>query len=270
MVPPASFDPRTASADERARYGIPRRPSDPTERARWDKAAAKASFVKPPAFLAQIPVKAGAAVKATSNSLNWSGFVNTGGAGAFTQSAGTYAEPTDHGTSCSNNSAVFWVGIGGWFSGNLAQDGTGINTPGLGQHQAWWEILPAFITPVNLFASPGQGFKAITTRQSGRWKFQLLNQATGQTQTIIVNSSAYDGSSSEFIGERPSVGGQFTNLTNFGSFKWSNAQTNGAPAGNFANTNVNMVDTANNIMAGPNTTHPGSNGSFTDVWKRCN
>jgi hypothetical protein len=269
MVPPAGFDPRSASADERAMYGIPHRPSDPGAQAGWDHAAARASFLKPPEFLAVIPAQATSAVKAATGSLNWSGFTDLGGAGAFTQSTGVYTEPTDHGTACSNNSDVSWVGIGGWNSGNLAQDGTGINTPGLGQHQAWKEILPASITPVNLYATPGQSFKATTHWLGNRWQFVLYNEYTGQSQTINVNSSSYDGSSSEFIGERPSVGGNFTNLTNFGHLNWSSAQTNGAPLQNFSHTGVNMYDTSNNLMAGP-TTNPGSNGSFTDTWKRCN
>ncbi len=35
-VPPANFDPLTASSDELARYGIPSRPTDTNELKKWD------------------------------------------------------------------------------------------------------------------------------------------------------------------------------------------------------------------------------------------
>jgi Peptidase A4 family len=269
MVPPARFNPATAKADELAMYGLPTRPpaSQGVRQALWDSVVSKQSFPKPPQFLAEIPVKA----STTFKNLNWSGYGDSGGAGAFTESTGVYVEPYDHGTSCAGNSAVFWVGLGGVNTGNLAQDGTGINTPGLGQHQAWKEILPENIIPVSLYATAGQPFKAQTHWLGNRYQFVLRNMYTGQSQTINVNSSSYDGSTSEFIGERPEVNGSFTTLTNFGSLVWQDAYSNSSPAQSFGNYDFKMYDNLpnGNLMATPSTGF-GSSGGFTDSWERCN
>jgi hypothetical protein len=273
-VPPPGFNPRTASADELALYGIPRRPSPLDPKAtKWDAAVSKLSFVKPPPFLAAVPVKA----QTQDENDQWSGYENlAGGEDLFYDSTGVWVEPTvQQPNTCPNNSAVFWVGIGGFYTSDLAQNGTALNTPGVAQHQAWKEILPEPIFPVPLFATGGQSFKAETRWLGpgigpGEFQFNWWNQYTGQMLSMDSAAPVVDDHSSEFIAERPSVGGVPRSLTNFGQINWSSALSNGLAIQNFPWAADTMVNFANgNVLAHPTTIPPGNNGAFTDTWKNC-
>lgn len=265
-VPPSSFDASRASADDLARYGIPPEPpaSDPDGQARWQKATANLRFVEPPPALHAIPLSA---VQASSN---WTGYIDLSGANTYTQASGGYIEPYDHGSTCSPNSAVFWSGLGGWGgSAVLAQDGTGINTSGLGQDQAWWEILPDYPTliPVNLYATAGQEFKASVQWQGGSYLFGLYNYYTGQASSFTVSSANYDGTSAEYISERPHYPSGYSGLTNFGTTDWQWTGTNGQPVQNWFNDTINMYN-GSTLLADTGTATTAA-GGFTSAYKNC-
>jgi hypothetical protein len=293
LLPPASFDAGTASAAQLRRYGIAPEPPATARiaRARWRSMVSNIHFVTPPEEMFQVPVKASPpvaphplipappthgvtpsthGVRAQATSLNWSGDVINQSGHSFTTADDKFIQPAANSTTCANNSAVFWSGIGGVNTNNLAQDGTALNLePLLGQGQAWWEILPASVTPVNLFATAGQSFEANTSYLgNGTWDFFLKNDFTGAS-TDIQSSGAYDGSTLEFISERPDVNGSLTNLTNFGTTQWQSASADGKPLKDWSQTEIDMVsNNGSHDLATGGTSSLGS-GSFVDTWIAC-
>jgi hypothetical protein len=267
LLPPIDFDPAKASPSELSRYGIPPEPpmSDEVGHAAWEYMIHNLHPVTPPHELVQIPMQA----TSVEFSDSWSGYVDHG---HFVTAEGNYTEPSDHGTYCPGNAAVFWTGIGGWNSGELAQDGTGINLQGLGQHQAWYEILPDTLTPLNFYATENQQFKAGVNRVDDRFSFYFYNYATGQGMQFTVTTNRYDDSTAEYIAERPVVvpnEGQpyYTPLTNFGHFFQNSAKSNGNPQQDVSNTAVTMYDGSRTyaVPTGIN----NSMGGFAISWKNC-
>ncbi|MGH9129816.1 MAG: hypothetical protein ACRDY2_12880 [Acidimicrobiales bacterium] len=196
-VPPRGFDYLTATSAERKLYSIP--------------ASVPSNFqiIAPPSFLAEIPLSA------FTNS-HWGGWIADSTFQQYTEAAINYQEPHLYASSCPSNSEVSWTGLGGWNSGQLAQDGTGANIPGLGQHQAWTEVLPTQpgLIPQPLYATAGDGFVAETIWNGGaHFTFRLTNTHTEQSIAGQVTAYGYDGSSADFIIERPLNGSVFTNLS---------------------------------------------------------
>jgi hypothetical protein len=266
LVPPSSFDPNTASENELATYGIPARPTDASLLADWNTRFANVRYVTPPPFLATVPVTA----NATSNI--WSGYKAT--AGGYANSTVTWTEPALGSSRCSNNSVVIWAGLGGWNVSTLAQDGTAENAPGIGQNQAWSEVLPAqtSIIPTNLYATVGQGFEAYVQYDSGtgstsKFTFFMDNLYSGATQMFNVTANGYSGATAEAIVERPTVGGVPTNLSNYGTMTFNSAYIDGTAMNSQSHTGIDMYD-GSTLLAAANSI--GSGGAFTDTQHSCN
>jgi Peptidase A4 family len=265
-VPPANFDPLTASAAERRRYGVPPEPqtNDGEARALWLKAV-HSEPVTPPDELLEFPVRM------AQSSANWSGRLTMSGANTYTSALMRYDEPSDRGTSCGNAAASLWAGLGGSFSDNLAQNGTviGTNLGGLQQHQAWFEILPQNAVGINLSATPGGRFKAETRwLGNGNFQFSFFNEATGQSSVLTVGGGAapWSGTSADFIAERPEVSGAITPLTNFGAFNVHGATANGQAANTWFNDSITMYNGQTPLAA---TSDWNSNSGFAVYWKNC-
>lgn len=264
VAPPVDFDPLTAAPEELDRYGIPREPSDPEGRAEWLKAAAKAHFVTPPDHLVQLPIRA-----ANLYTQNWSGYVNY--ANTFTTASAEWVQPYDHGTSCGSANEATWVGLGGYNSSALGQNGTNVNG------QAWWEVLPYAQVGMPLNATAGQKFKAETTWEpsNSRYKFWWYNTYTGAMTTLYRNepSSHYDGSTADYIVERPRVSGSLTPLTNVGtvSFTRTGSATAGGGSGTaaaFPSASIEM-DNGSTVLATPGALNGAGAGDFGVTWKAC-
>jgi hypothetical protein len=247
LIPPPGFRPETATAAQLDEYGFPPRPSDRGQLARWQKEMSRWKGVAPPApFLAQNHTRV---IADTEYSNIWAGYVITaqpGSISAFSHAEGWYIEPTMASSRCSSTSEVSWAGLGGWVDpyngGWLAQNGTGWGVPGLGAHQAWWEIVPINgITAVpNYYGTPGQEFDASTRVIDGGFRFWFLNYATGVSDAFDEPfTSSTNTLSAEVIIERPSVNKNPTNLANFQTFTviqseaWVNGFVNGTFFNNF-------------------------------------
>jgi Peptidase A4 family len=180
-VPPASFDAATASAAELTRYGIPEAPpAGSPEYAKWKQMIDEPiHFVTPPSTLVEVPLEssrteAQSAPPGTSSpwgtdtlssddiapslaptnaaegsEKNWSGYLNWGGEGKFTQATGYFIDPSTKNKTlpCEKEEPVgssTWVGLGGWndISVGLAQDGVIQNGyKGAGVNEAFVETV---------------------------------------------------------------------------------------------------------------------------------
>lgn len=271
-VPPAGFNPLTASARQLAEYSLPQRPRIPALLTAWREKMAKLRPVVPPAELISKPITA--STTSTTNS-HWSGYLATStNSSHFFQATTTYTEPTLYSSACSTNYVVIWSGLGGWYTGKLAQSGTIEFQPsGTGENQAWWEILPTYpsIVTVNLYATVGHDFESDVNWNGTTYNFFLQNNYTGKYLSINVTNSNYDGRTADFVVERPEVGGSLSNLSNFKTMTLGNNWFNsGTYIGNAANIlKITMYNSSDgNTLATPSSIY-NSGKSFQVTQHHC-
>lgn len=267
-VPPAGFNPGTATDARLNEYGLPPRPSTTTASAQWRRQMhAWKGAARPLSFLAETHAHAG-----TAYSGNWSGYMVLGNNGTYTHGEAWYVEPTYYSSQCSTNAEVTWAGIGGWNYTTLGQDGTAHGVPGIADHMAWWEIWPdTNMFGVNLFGHPGYWFDASTRWLGGAYRFYMYDYYSGTTFALDVSDGNYSGNSAEAIAERPTINGSWSYLSNFGTLYFEQSQANGYPISDYSPSGVRygdwMQDGNGSIMAEPSAI--GSGGYFTDTQTLC-
>ncbi len=122
---------------------------------------------------------------------------NTGGH-TYTAVSGNWVEPT--GTcSAAATLTAFWVGIDGFSSGSVEQDGTGIEcSGGTPIYFIWWEMFPAnSVQVVSTALRPGDNVHASLTRNGTSYTLAVTDSThtaasftTTQTCASCANSSA--------------------------------------------------------------------------------
>jgi hypothetical protein len=204
-------------------------------------------------------------------STNWSGYVDTGT--GFTEVNGSWNEPS---ATCGTTEAfaAFWVGIDGYNSPTVEQDGTLIECYEGTQYQyTWWEMYPTTaVQIVGGTVAAGDHIYAVVSRSGSRYTLAVTDSThsansftTTQTCTSCANSSA------EWIAEAPSSGsGGISPLADFG--KWTLTGSSVAAASitgtisTFPYTEITMVDSSGAVEAQPSALTDGT--SFTDTWER--
>jgi hypothetical protein len=204
-------------------------------------------------------------------STNWSGYADTGS--GFTQVSGSWKEP---GASCGSATslAAFWVGIDGYSSDSVEQDGTLIECYGGTAYQfSWWEMYPTNdIQVVGESVAKGDSISALVVRSGDSYKLSVTDSthpansfSTTQTCSDCANSSA------EWIAEAPSGSSGVYPLSDFGSWTLTSADVAaGGSVGtisSYTDDEITMVDSSGNVKAQPGALN--SNGtSFGVTWKR--
>lgn len=277
-VPPPGFHPSTASSANLKEYGLPPRPAAARPLAQWQaQMRSWRGAAKPPPFLAETHVRSD-----TVTLGNWSGYSLSGSPGTYADVEAVYGEPTLYSSQCSTNAESTWTGIGGYQSQYLGQNGTGAaqGIPGIGQHQAWWEVVPdESEVPINLYAHPSNDFGVVTRWLGSYYEFYWYDYYSGQSQTVDDYTSSYDGTSAEAIVERPAVSGQWTYLSNFGTADFVSTYSSGLSFDQYSPNGVrhgiHMYDTwepSTQTWGGTQMADPsaiGSGGFFTDTQDSC-
>ncbi|MGH9105541.1 MAG: G1 family glutamic endopeptidase [Acidimicrobiales bacterium] len=275
LVPPTSFDPLTAPAPERLRYGIPGPPAGAAGRAGWQRRMAKLHFVDPPPYLVELPAHSASSTPDYSD--HWAGYVAYGG--PFRKASSTWEEPSLGHSRCRSTSLTIWTGIGGYASDSLAQDGTAEDTPEIAQDQAWWELTPAGMVPVPLRASPGGQFTAdVTYLGNGRFAFFMENDRTGAAWAAVEKSeNGVSQNTAESIVERPclsactTTNAVYAHLSNFHQLVFSSSTVDGTAVGLFTNYQERMSVTGapyGKGLAYPSPLSPNSD-SFSVQQRSC-
>jgi sugar lactone lactonase YvrE len=323
-VPPASFDATTASAVELKRYGIPEAPPvGSPEYAKWKQMIDEPiHFVTPPSTLVEVPLENSgteppSATTAESppwdaNSLApvtvakspaptnagegsdkvWSGYLNWGGEGKFTQATGYFIDPSTKNktTACEAEKeevgSATWVGIGGWHDPNvgLAQDGVvqgGFE--GVGANEAFVETIApkesghgAVMT--GFHGTEGAFFKAEVKEVSkNTFNYFMYNYATKEAWPAKGTSkgeTTSGGKTTEYVVERPFGEG----LYDFNSVRFQ-AFTNNKPLREYKTERIDMEGNAflkneqlvDEWDATPSNIIKNADGydEFTDSWHRC-
>jgi hypothetical protein len=298
--PPPGFDPLTATSEERAQYGIPAKPEGGEALEEWEEemgAYGRATWKGTDALCntgvesSSTPEGPGQSESEEAGPLsiaNWAGFAafDFQHPSRFVGVQGRYVQPESHPDSCRGSRLVTWVGLGELGPGEgLVQAGTGIDEDN--DYFAWFEwirkgaprsIQIHRIKPLDGFIHPGDNmYVSLTYSQANHiLNFYVANNTRKKAQAVVIKrfpgNVFYDGSSAEWIAERPSVHRIAAPLKNFGSVTWRGARVlendgDYVKAGNLPRTRINMKIGRRTLASSSPLTPDGK--SFTSTWNRC-
>ncbi|HEY1622366.1 MAG TPA: G1 family glutamic endopeptidase [Streptosporangiaceae bacterium] len=205
-------------------------------------------------------------------STNWSGYADTGS--SFSKVTATWKEPSATGCGSTTSLAAFWVGIDGYSSSSVEQDGTLIECYlGTVYQFSWWEMYPTnSIQTVGGSVAAGDTISASVVRSGTSYTLAVTDSthpansfSTRQTCSSCANSSA------EWIAEAPSGSAGVYPLTDFGTWTASSATvTEGSTTGvisSFTDDEITMIDSSSHVKAQPSALNAGGNG-FSVAWER--
>jgi hypothetical protein len=207
------------------------------------------------------------------DSTNWAGYADTGS--SFSHVSATWTEPTP---SCSGSRseqlAAFWVGIDGFNSSSVEQDGTLIECfEGSTFQYTWWELFPTNdIQVVGESVAAGDSITASVTRSGTSYTLAVTDAThTANSFSTTQTSSGDADSSAEWIAEAPSSGSTILPLAHFSTWTASNASvTEGSTAGtisSFTDDELTMDDSSGAIKAESSSLNAAGN-SFAVTWER--
>lgn len=234
-VPPAGFNPTSASASQLQEYSFPARPSGGEALILWLKAmsmplldeSAHMSLVLTP--LSQVangePGNQASGTQNTYTNMNWGGFDAKGSSTTYSGAQGYFNVPAvTNTTACSVPYFSIWSGIGGGIgSSSLIQSGLIYNLNGVTDPTSadWSSFIEFFYGsgsvnhgPTDLIALAGKSWNVntadtmltqttYTTSNRGTGNFYLEDASTGQYASYSVTNinAYYDGSTAETIQE---------------------------------------------------------------------
>ncbi|HEY7144243.1 MAG TPA: G1 family glutamic endopeptidase [Streptosporangiaceae bacterium] len=207
-------------------------------------------------------------------STNWSGYGDDNTAGnTYTTVTANWTEPSVTCTS-TTSLAVFWVGIDGFTSGSVEQDGTLAEcSGGRAFYDTWWEMFPTnSIQVVGTSLAPGDSISSSVTRSGSTYTLKVTDSthpANSFTRTETCSTCA--NSSAEWIAEAPSGSSGVFPLSNFHTWTASSATVkSGSTSGvisTFPDDELTMVDGSGLVKAQPGALNGTGNG-FTVTWRR--
>jgi Peptidase A4 family len=265
-VPPAGFNPMTATQAVLSEMNVPARPAAGSELTSWKqewsgyKGTKQPKLCESPTPLSEPAgeISPGPGVQGAHFGNNhWAGVLETNG--GFTQVSADWYQ-TD---STNGYDEVTWVGIGGWSTNELLQDGT--TSPGGNDYpHAWFEYLPqqtSIITADETFVGDSINAQVVyTTASSGSALFIVHDDGISELSMRITDiNQDYDSSVAEFITERPEIGKIFEPLGNTDTTYFSNAH------GINSSGEIGVSGETSIVMTNDNTTQSTNNCSNTDV-----
>ena len=208
-----------------------------------------------------------------AQSTNWSGYADTGS--NFSKVTGSWSEP---GASCSRGTtyAAFWVGIDGYNSTSVEQDGTFIECYQRHAYQySWWEMYPTNdIQVVGQSVAAGDSISASVVRSGGSYTLSVTDSThPANSFTTTQSCSGCANSSAEWIAEAPccTSSGGILPLADFGTWNESGATvTEGSTSGvisSFTDDEITMVNNSGLVKAQPGPLNGSGNG-FSVTWER--
>ncbi len=208
-------------------------------------------------------------------STNWSGYADDNSAGnTYGSVTGNWTEPAVTCSSRKTQYAAFWVGIDGYSSSSVEQDGTLAECyHGTAYYYSWWEMYPTnSIQTVGTAVHPGDSISASVVRSGTSYTLSLTDSthpansfSTTQTCSTCANSSA------EWIAEAPSSSRGVLPLADFGTWTASGAtEKTGSTSGVISSApddEITMVDSSGLVKAQPGPLNSSGNG-FAVTWER--
>lgn len=205
------------------------------------------------------------------SSTNWSGYADTGS--TFSTVTAHWTEPS---ASCTSTTslAAFWVGIDGYSSSSVEQDGTLIECYlGTAYQYTWWEMYPTNdIQVVGSTLAAGDSITSSVVRSGTSYTLKVTDSthsadsfSTTQTCSSCANSSA------EWIAEAPSGSSGVYPLSHFSTWTASSATVTGSSGAgvisSYTDDEITMIDSSSRVKAQPGALNSSGNG-FSVTWER--
>jgi hypothetical protein len=209
---------------------------------------------------------------------NWAGYAESSATGSVKKVTGAWTEPS---VSCPKGPtlAAFWIGIDGYSSNTVEQDGTLAQcSHGSASYYAWWETYPA--NAVQTFATihAGDKFNATVTYNSGNGNFimSITDKTSSTTWTKVSKNSGASENSAECIAERPAGASNSSGLyalAKFGTVSFSSctATVSGSTGGIGSFSTVYEITMISYPSGARTLASPSSltgNSAFTVTWKK--
>jgi peptidase A4-like protein len=205
-------------------------------------------------------------------STNWSGYADTGS--GFSKVTASWTEPSATCSGRTTSLAAFWVGIDGYSSSSVEQDGTLIECYlGTAYQYTWWEMYPTnAIQVVGSTLAAGDRITASVVRSGTSYALKVTDSThTADSFTTTQTCSSCANTSAEWIAEAPSGSSGVYPLSHFSTWTASGATvTEGSTSGvisSFTDDEITMIDSAGAVKAQPGALNSGGNG-FAVTWER--
>ncbi|MCU1363736.1 MAG: hypothetical protein JWM55_1564, partial [Acidimicrobiaceae bacterium] len=224
-----------------------------------------------------------AQLTSVTTSSNWSGYADTGG--VFSAVSAQWTVPTVTCSGMGYTSAVQWIGIDGYGSSTVEQDGTDTDCDGTTpSYGAWYEMYgdasvndgySVELSTTSYPVAPGNVIDASVSFASDVWTLRLEDATAGWTfSTLITSPTPAPGqTSAEWIVEDPEVclsSCSAATLSDYGSVTFTNASvTDNGATGSIASvpdTAIEITDGSGNVMSSPGVLSSGAT-TFTDTWE---
>ncbi|HEY1918978.1 MAG TPA: G1 family glutamic endopeptidase [Streptosporangiaceae bacterium] len=203
---------------------------------------------------------------------NWSGYADDNSSGnTYSEVSGYWYEPA---VSCTSTEslAAFWVGLDGYNSDSVEQDGTLAECyDGSAYYYTWWEMYPSnAIQVVGSSLSPGDYIYAdVVDEGGGNYALSVADYSnsansfsTAQTCSDCADSSA------EWTAEAPTGGSGIYPLPDYGSWTVYSATVTSGYQGvisSFPDDEITMIDSSGNVESSPGPLS-GTGDGFTTTW----
>jgi len=209
-------------------------------------------------------------------STNWSGYADTATTSTYSKVTGSWTEPKATCTS-KTSLAAFWVGIDGYSSATVEQDGTLIEcVGGKASYFTWWEMYPSnAIQVVGSSVKPGDKIAASVVRTGTSYALKVTDSTTPAnsfTTTQTCAAATCVDSSAEWIAEAPSNASGVLPLAKFGIWTLKaatvKAGTKSGTISSFPDSEITMVRSSTSpvVKAKPGPLNTAGN-QFTVTWK---
>ncbi|MGH3167758.1 MAG: G1 family glutamic endopeptidase [Trebonia sp.] len=201
---------------------------------------------------------------------NWSGYADTGS--SFSKVSASWTEPAG---SCGlgESLAAFWVGIDGYNSSSVEQDGTMIECYlGTEYMYTWWEMYPTnSVQTVGSTVAAGDKITASVVRTGTSYALKVTDSThPADSFSTTQSCSSCTNASAEWIAEAPSGTFGVYPLTDFGTWNATGASvTKGSTAGtisSFPDDEITMADDLGLTQAQPGALS-GGGSAFSVTWK---
>jgi Peptidase A4 family len=212
----------------------------------------------------------------SSSAYNWAGYAESSGTGTVTQVTGAWTQPA---VTCPRGTtlAAFWIGIDGYSSSTVEQDGTLAQcSHGTATYYAWWETYPANAVQTFGTIHAGDKFTASVTWSSSTGKFtmKITDTTSSTTWSKTSGNSGASENSAECIAERPAGASNSSGLyalAKFGTMSFSScAATVSGTTGGIGTFSTVYAITMVSYPSGTRTlatvSSLTSNTSFTVTW----
>jgi len=220
------------------------------------------------------PARNGLRGTTKTSSYNWSGYADVSTTkGTFSKVSGQWTTPK---VTCTAEDTITseWVGIDGWTSSTVEQDGTlDWCFEGTPTYFTWYEMYPAGTIEVGTSLAPGDKITATVSRSGTSYTLSLTDathSANSFTKTATCAAATCVDTSAEWIAERPAFAIGIAPLADYASWKLTAAtETASGKSGTISsyadNDEISSVDATDSYDLSTPSALTGGN-SFTTTW----